>query len=128
MIAFIIGAILAFIPLALAAFKIPSNTVIGANNSAVISAACHSIPAESVEMTDAISSRERLLELAETGETTDADAARTMQILYSISTQELKWGMISRTSGRADDSGHLAFGTMDQEVRPPVDGDWHAGS
>ena len=101
--------------------------VVAANNSAVISAACHSIPAESREMTDIISSREQLLEPAEIGDTADADGARATQILYNMSVHDLKWGMVSRPSGRADGPGHLAFGTMDQEVRPPVDGDWYAG-
>ena len=113
----------------MAVFKIPGNMVVAANNSAVISAACYCIPVENTEWrADGVESQERLLELAETGDTKDSDQARQYRALYKMSTRKLKWGCVSSTSCTEDDPGHLAFGSEDQEIRPPVRGAWYSGS
>lgn len=109
-------------------FEIPGNMVVAASSSAVMSAACHCIPTESVELADIDpSSSERLLE-SEPRDDSDAEEDRRTRMLYNMSIQELKWGIVSPGNGTAEYPGHLAFGTMDQEIQPPIIGRWYAGS
>jgi hypothetical protein len=74
------------------------------------------------------SSRERPLD-----DTTDGDArdvageSGRSRVLNKMSTRKLKWGVVSRAANTPDSPGHLSFGTEDQDVVPPVDGNWYAG-
>ena len=105
--------------------------VLAANNSAVISAACHSFPAETSEISDGESS-EDLLRGADrhSGGSSESPRVKSTEqhLLYRMSTQKVKWGAVAGGHGTRDDPGHLAFGTEDQEVTPPTYGNYYAGA
>jgi hypothetical protein len=101
--------------------------VLAANNSAVISAACHSIPAESAaaaEMSENEMSKQVLLQSRD-GE---VDTRRGKgHLLVEMARREVKWGVVFTGGGTKEEPGHLAFGSMDQSVNAPVEGIYYAG-
>jgi hypothetical protein len=144
----VISSALALIPIILALTKLPGDgMVLAANDSAVISAACHCIPVETaVELTEveSMASRRRLLgddqsrrEAARSSGSSMAEEVegeqgkdRNRRLLAQMTIQKLKWGVVARgqTPCTKEHPGHLAIGTMDQDVEPPVVGHFYAGT
>lgn len=117
-------------PIVLAIFKLPGKMVLAKNSSAAISAACHCIPTAS---SYDISYQHDVPLLQAKG-----DVARTasdeQELLREMATSKLRWGVVSNTPLERSEyygegnPGHLAFGTMEQHVTEPVDGNFYAGS
>jgi hypothetical protein len=134
-ISLIVGGSLACIPVILAWKRLPADIVLAANNSAVISAACHSVPTETTELVGIESSREHLL-VHDRNADNDLDQieddigrpSESSQILYKMSIHALKWGVVSKSGNSPDQPGHLAFGNIYQDICPPKEGDWYANS
>lgn len=121
-----VGFVFALAPLVLAAVRVPGNMVLAANNSAVMSAACHSIPTESMEDMDIASSSREGLVVNSMQPEENTNERTSHRILHNMSSQKLKWGVVSRSGSTAHEVGHMAFGTMDQEISSPAKGGWYA--
>jgi hypothetical protein len=135
LITFIISLCLSIVPLILSRSPLPGHSVLAANNSAVISAACHSTPAESsslaAEMSESDTSKQVLLlqhSPYDAGGGPPLSATGTGEhMLAGMATQEVKWGVVFKGRGTVEDPGHLAFGSMDHSVEAPVQGMYYAG-
>jgi hypothetical protein len=135
LVTFIISLCLSMVPLVLSRFSLPGHSVLATNNSAVISAACHSTPAESssltVEMSESDMSKQNLLPQQSPydmeGDQLFEVIDRAEHLLTKMATQEVKWGVVFTGSGTVEDPGHLSFGSMDHNVKPPVEGMYYAG-
>lgn len=123
-----LGAAMAVIPLILAMTTLPANTIMSANNSAVISAACHCIPAQPAAKSGDVSPMESELKSAAATDASDIeDGTEKPRTLQDMTTGRLKWGFVSRGKNTPDCPGHLSFGTEEQSITTPIDGDWYAG-
>jgi hypothetical protein len=114
---------LSLVPIVLAVFKLPGNMVLAANNSAVISAACHAVPTETAidDMLGAESRYSNPRPLASANVSSE-------YVLREMSRRELGWGVVSTGRGTAAEPGHLAFGTPKQIVDVAVVGEYYAGA
>ncbi|KAB5540581.1 hypothetical protein GE09DRAFT_260589 [Coniochaeta sp. 2T2.1] len=115
-------------PIALAMFRLPGRMVLAKNSSATISAACHCIPAASSDDTS-YKHDVPLLPVKAGMQTTVSDEA---ELLREMATGKLIWGVVSSNalerseySGEGN-PGHLAFGTPEQQVTEPVEGNYYA--
>jgi hypothetical protein len=123
---------LSFVPIILSRFPLPEKMVLAENNSAVISAACHSIRTNStgMKMPDSDLSKQKLLadhlSSPDEGALMSAQDAR-VHMLAEMSRQELKWGVVFKGQGMEARPGHLAFGTLDQNVEVPIEGMYCSG-
>jgi hypothetical protein len=119
---------MAVVPLILATTTHPENTIMSANNSVVISAACHCSPVRPATKPEDVSPMESPLKSAATSDASDIeDRTEKSRILQDMATGKLKWGVVSRGANTPDSPGHLSFGTEEQSVAAPVHGDWYAG-
>lgn len=100
--------------------------VISGGNSAVISAACH-YPSQKLESLSRTTSRTTPRDTEYDSMSARLIEDEEAEVLQEVARQKLKWGRISM--GKSDDSqvGHLSFGTEDQEVDTPVDGEHYSG-
>ncbi|TPX15245.1 uncharacterized protein E0L32_004522 [Thyridium curvatum] len=129
LICFTISFAISLIPLVLACVKLPGNMVVCGGNSAVISAACHLITPPA--------SRERARlpfdKLDGDVQVSLIDSGRETLILAARG--KLRWGEVWVPTGKDSqwfvygDQGarHLSFGTEDQNIHEPTDGQWYAG-
>ncbi|OIW32319.1 hypothetical protein CONLIGDRAFT_642048 [Coniochaeta ligniaria NRRL 30616] len=117
-------------PIALALFKLPGKMVLAKNSSAAISAACHCIPTAS---SYDISYQDGVPLLPSKGETRH-NANDEQELLREMATSKLRWGVVSNNLLERSEyygegnPGHLAFGTMEQHVTEPLDGNFYAAS
>jgi hypothetical protein len=129
----VLSLCLSLVPIILGRLYLPGNMVLARNNSAVISAACHAIPTEASDMTGIKALRQRLLYAGEESRQPAAAAPvlspeiRAERRLWQISTQSVKWGVVSKGLGTEESPGHLAFGAEDQDIEPPFQGCYYAG-
>lgn len=140
--ALIFGAVVASIPIGLALVKLPGNMVAVANNSAVISAACHSRPMHVHGQKPPTPSKEAVNDKVENqpldshvpndssalleASQSETDMPAESKTLYQMSIGKLKWGVVSPTKGTFEAPGRLAFGTEHHVTGLPVDGNWYA--
>jgi hypothetical protein len=120
---------LALVPVIVAASKLPGKMVIAGNCSAVISAACHSVPSSrpSPERSD---STNKTFVIEEVSWAENSGTAR--REVVDLVTGKLKWGVIpdleNDTTQPNDTSvGHLAFGSEGQDVGEVVEGELYSG-
>ncbi|KAK5659147.1 hypothetical protein OQA88_1237 [Cercophora sp. LCS_1] len=121
-ISFAVTMLIAIMPFYIARTKLPGPMVLAGGNTMVISAACHVVRhpgggglVEPLETTS-----------AQDGETSPEDAA-----LVSVALGRLKWGAmagVDRLGSNSQRVGHLAFGSQEQGVEEPVQGQWYAGT
>jgi hypothetical protein len=100
--------------------------VLAANNSAVISAACHSVPSKEPEQEPDNSQSSLLRDFSDNY----ASLSPEERGLLKMSTQRLGWGCINAQDrdGTVDNPGHLAFAPVHQTPTRPIDGHWHQQS
>lgn len=114
LIALISSITVALSPLMLAFIRLPGKLTIGASNSVVISAACHCVPQPPVS-----AAPHKIGVSVQVVEHPEAN-------LEALTWQPLKWGDISTGSESESGIGHLAFGTKDQCIEEPVEGNLYS--
>ena len=115
----------AFMPLLVARRTLPGNMVIAGGNSAVISAACHSVSARADPSSMSLTAAQK----SSTGVMEPSD-----HHLRAMATGLLKWGDVSTgppDGGRGPSGdpevGHLGFGSANEDVGEPIEGRWYSG-
>ncbi|RGP73074.1 hypothetical protein FLONG3_6389, partial [Fusarium longipes] len=126
LISFVMSVCVAVVPILLANVKLPGIMVISAGNSAVISAACH-YPSRKLNSLSRTTSR-----FSHHGSEYDSMSARLIgeelvDELEAVSRKKVKWGRLSMGTSDGSKVGHLGFGTEDQDVDKPVDGEYYSG-
>ncbi|UZP38830.1 hypothetical protein NXS19_006646 [Fusarium pseudograminearum] len=126
LVSFLISVCVAITPIFLANVKLPGIIVVSGGNSAVISAACH-YPSRKLKSLSRATSKYSLR-----GNEYDNMSARLIvdedaEELEDVARKKVKWGRLS--TGKSEDSqvGHLGFGTEDQDVDKPVEGEHYSG-
>lgn len=126
LVSFVISVCVAITPIFLANVKLPGIIVVSGGNSAVISAACH-YPSRKLKSLSRATSKYSLR-----GNEYDNMSARLIvdedaEELEDVARKKVKWGRLS--TGKSEDSqvGHLGFGTEDQDVDRPVEGEHYSG-
>ncbi|GKU08207.1 hypothetical protein FLAG1_08581 [Fusarium langsethiae] len=123
---FVISVCVAITPLFLANVKLPGIIVVSGGNSAVISAACH-YPSRKLKSLSRATSRN-----SSSGIEYDNMSARLIvdedaDELEDVARKKVKWGRLSMGKSEESRVGHLGFGTEDQDVGRPVEGEHYSG-
>ncbi|RGP70911.1 hypothetical protein FSPOR_3598 [Fusarium sporotrichioides] len=126
LISFVISVCVAITPLFLANVKLPGIIVVSGGNSAVISAACH-YPSRKLKSLSRATSRN-----SSSGIEYDNMSARLIvdedaEELEDVARKKVKWGRLSMGKSEESQVGHLGFGTEDQDVGRPVEGEHYSG-
>jgi hypothetical protein len=119
LVTFITSVCVAIVPIFLANIRLPGMTVVSGGNSAIISAACH-YPSKRLQSPNL------------SGNEYDSSSARLIgdtdvEELEDIVKKKIKWGRLSTGKGSESQVGHLGFGTEDQGVDRPLDGEQYSG-
>jgi hypothetical protein len=124
LLSFVVSVAVVLAPTLLARLKLPGNTVLLGNNSAVISATCHCIPIKTCPYSD-------LAQPDNQGSTDENRLKPSGEVLQAIATGKIRWGVVSGSlcttcTGQLllipNIGGHLAFGVEEQNVTEPIEG------
>jgi hypothetical protein len=131
LVSIILATVVALAPIVLALFKLPGKIVIAANNSAVLAAACHCIPVTTSGKSQRPTSYTPMLEhnfQYDSHEMTE-NILNGTESLKEMAKAELKWGVVVKPAVVDAEivPGHLAFGSLDQEIGEVVRGEQYEG-
>ncbi|KAL6916711.1 hypothetical protein FSST1_008206 [Fusarium sambucinum] len=126
LISFVISVCVAITPIFLANVKLPGVIVVSGGNSAVISAACH-YPSRKLKSLSRATSKNSLRSIEYDNMSVRLIVDEDAEELEGVVRKKVKWGRLSMGKSEESQVGHLGFGTEDQDVDRPVEGEHYSG-